>query len=256
MSEDGSQRPEWLDNRGAMWGASAAVILLVLAGLVAVLVWGRGGSPAQSAPPSLPAASTAPSGANGGGSAAPGSDSDSDSDSACNLPADDQTVPKVPPPGVQWSVVDTVALPWSTTAGAVHRDGAVWTCYARTPVGALMAAAVLSVTSEGPQGVEVLEKQAVSGPNRSARIASLRQQPPEPKQPGETAVIAGYKFLDYSQSRATVQIAGAFGGQYLVVTTPLVWSDGDWKLNLDTPGGTVPGQAIPSLAGYTQWGAR
>lgn len=119
-----------------------------------------------------------------------------------------------------------------------------------------MAAAVLSATPGSPQGAEVLATQALPGPNRDATLSSLRQQPPAPKQAGETAAIAGFRFLDYSADRATIQIAGAFGGHYLVVTMPLVWSDGDWKLNLDPPGGAIPGQGIPSLAGYTQWGAQ
>lgn len=245
MSEqpDHGDRP---DSRGTWWVASIAVILLILAGLVAVLVWGGGGEARQAA---APRPGVAP---DSGQSPSPTPTTES---LACAPSDSDQSVPSAAPRGVQWSVVNTVALPWSPTAGALRRNGALWSCYARTPTGALLAATVLSVTPDGPAGADVLEQQAVPGPNRQARIASLRRQPPAPKRPGETATIAGFKFLSYGRDQTTVQIVGAFGGKYLVVTVPLVWAGGDWKLNLDTPGGTVPGQALPSLVGYTEWGA-
>lgn len=236
-----------LDSRGTWWVASITVILLILAGLIAVLVWGNGGKTQRSAAAPAPTGGTTPQ-AMATASPSPAA--------SCNPPASEQTVPRTAPPDVHWTVVNTVALPWSTTAGAAKRVGALWTCYAHTPTGALMAAAVLTATPASPQGAEVLSMQVVAGPNRDAQLHSLRQQPPVPKQPGETAAIAGFRFLDYSPDRATVQIAGAFGTRFLTVTMPLTWADGDWKLNLDPPGGAIPGQGIPSLAGYTQWGAQ
>lgn len=238
-----------LDSRGTWWVASIAIILLILAGLVAVLVWGNGGGAVNSAAP-LPPTPTASTAAPTTSSAAP------QPAGGCNPPATDQTVPKAAPANIQWSLVNTVALPWSPTAGATKRDGDLWTCYAHTPTGALVAAAVLSVTPYGPGAERVLSSQVLPGPERDARLATVQAQPPQPNEPGTASAVAGFKFLDYSMNRATIQIAFAYASKSFVWTVPLEWSDGDWKLNLDPSGGSVAGQPITNLAGYIGWGAK
>ena len=229
------------------WFASAAVIVAVLLAAGAVIVFGGPGDTstpqATATPGAAPGTSTQPVATSGEGR--PG----------CHPSATDQTVPSAAPSDLQWEVVDSIALPWSSTAGALHRDRGVWTCYAHTPTGALLAATFLSSAESYTQAARVLQEQAISGPNRDAKLAEVRKNPPQSPEPGTTADIAGFKFLDYTPQRATIQIAAAFANRYLVVTVPVVWSGGDWKLNMDPPGGPVPGAPLASLEGYTRLGA-
>jgi len=227
------------------WFVSAAVIVAVLLAAGAVIVFGGPGDtpPRATGTPGGTGTATMPAETSGNGR--PG----------CRPSATDQTVPTAEPPDLRWEIVDGVAYPWSPTAGAFHRNRGVWTCYARTPTGALLAATFLSSAESYTQAARVLEEQALPGPNRDAKLAEVRKNPPQPPEPGTTADIAGFKFLDYTPQRATIQLAGAFANRYLVLTVPVVWSGGDWKLNMDPPGGPVPGAPLASLEGYTRWGA-
>ena len=247
MSDESTAGRQWMEGRNGWWTASIAVIILVLAGLVAVLVLG-GGDDTPTAAPAPTATTTPPTTTATQDPTAP------PTAGACDLDATDQTVPETAP-DAQWQVYNTVALPWSPTAGPTQRDGGVWTCFARTPAGALNAATILSTTPYGLDAQQVLERQVITGPERDAQLESVQREPPAPAQPGSTGVVAGYRFIDYTQDRATIQIAFAYGGELFVWTTALEWVGGDWKLNLDPAGGAVPGQPLASLEGYTEWGA-
>jgi hypothetical protein len=159
------------------------------------------------------------------------------------------------PAGIRWEILYTVAVPWSPDTGPTVRDYAVRRCYQHSPTGALVAAANLAVTTQCPGSDQALRDQVLPGPTRDAMLRAAQTNPPQAKQPGETAAFAGYRFISYSPDTAVLQLAFSFGGKYGMETYQLEWQDGDWKLNLDPPGGSVPGQPLSSIAGFVAWGA-
>ncbi|HET9654482.1 MAG TPA: hypothetical protein VFP72_03960 [Kineosporiaceae bacterium] len=228
------------------WLGSAMFVLAVLVAAVLVVVLGGGsGSTPGNAPTST-----------GTASGLPGTADSSAGTSGCAGSAGNANVPTVQPPsGIRWEVLFTIAVPWSSDAGPAVRDGAHRRCYQHSPVGALLAAANLAVTTQCPGSDRTLRDQVLPGPTRDAMLKAAQTQPPQAKQPGETAALAGYRFLAYSPNVTVLQLAYTFGGKYGMENYRLEWHDGDWMLNLDPPGGSVPGQPLTSLAGFVPWGA-
>jgi len=240
-------------NLNRWWLVAVVVIIAMLAALLAAILF-RGEAPApggnaagptaQPATPATTAAATTPS--------PPPSSSAA---GGCSLPAQDQQVPTRAPAGVTWRIVNTIAIPSSSTAGPGVVEGPVQRCFARTPTGALIAASVLTVTTDAPGADQVLRRQVLPGPGRNAKLEQVQATPPPPKQPGETGVFAGFRFIAYTPDQATVMLAFTFNRRFFVQTQTVQWVDGDWKLNMDPPGGLLPGQPLGSLEGYVQWGA-
>ena len=174
--------------------------------------------------------------------------------SVCGLEAaqDSGSVAAAPP--ATWSLVGTTAAPTIDGAGpgAVDTDG-YRSCYARTPVGALLAASNLVAMGSQPTLQEKVNRGSVApGPGRDRALA----QPPASAGPtGVRVQIAGFRVLRYSGTSADVDVAlrtsnGAIGGQVF----NLVWSDGDWKVRLGDSGELLtPLVQLPDLSGYIPW---
>ena len=196
-----------------------------------------GAAPAVSAP--------APAPASGGASA------------ACPELADGaQEVPTSAPAGVTWALYDTVAVPFSKKAGPALVGEGLARCYARTPVGALLATSQISVRYlAADDWLEVTRAQTV-GAGRDAYIADRtkaeRTAAPDPGG-GAHGQIAGFRFVTHSGTTAVIQIVWRFpDGRMQAATTTVLWQDGDWRLEYpaDPPAPTP----VDSLAGYTPWG--
>ena len=175
--------------------------------------------------------------------------------SGCHLPAGSQKVPSAAPP-VRWELVDTVALPFSVTAGPEYVVGDVARCFAHDPAGALLAVSQISdrlVLSTS------WARQVSTGvvPNAGARAFSqlMRGAPNRPASPGGACQLAGYSFLSYTPARASIALVGRCGGNLQVGTVTAVWYGGDWRLELLPDGGeALTATALASLVGYTPWG--
>lgn len=236
------------------WQLAAAVIVVAMLTAVVTLVLNREQAPNPGSVTAAPtAAPVTPSATASGVDPSPPPSSVAAGD--CSLSNRGQDVPTRPPAGVAWRIVNTIAVPTSETAGPAITDDPVLRCFARTPTGALLAASVLTVTTDAPGADQVLRRQVLPGPTRDAELAQVRATPPAPKQPGETGVFAGFRFVAYTPDQATVMLAFAFRGRFFVQTQTVRWVDGDWKLDMDPPGGLLPGQPVRSLEGYVEWGA-
>jgi hypothetical protein len=176
----------------------------------------------------------------------------------CSLPAASQAVPAAPPAEVRWEIYDTVALPFSATAGPQAVTGDVARCYAHTPAGALLAAVQIAVRYVlAPDWRTVLARQVVPGPGASVYAAQRAQDPAvNTSQPGQYGQIAGFQFVTYTPELAVMQIVSRLPGGSLQVTTMTTqWAGGDWRLVLHddgTPGGNV--QQLDNLDGFVPWG--
>lgn len=136
-------------------------------------------------------------------------------------------------------------------------DGDVARCYAHTPVGALIAAWQITTryfTANDWRAVTL--DQTMPGPGRSAYIQKRSQVAGGAASPGEYAQLAGFKFVSYTPAEAVIEIVtrtsdGSMGMTVLTV----MWSAGDWKLQLQGDGSASPSvQQVTSLDGFVAWG--
>ena len=157
-------------------------------------------------------------------------------------------------PAATWALVGTTAAPSikGQGPGKVEEDG-YRSCYARTPTGALLAAAnYTALGSYGPLRKKFYEEATVPGPGRDAL---LRKPITGAGGGGARIQIAGFRVLRYDGKQADVDIAfrtssGAVGGMVLNVA----WSGGDWKIRVADDGSELsPVVQLPNLTGYVPW---
>ena len=242
QSEPPTPRRPARERLGRTWTVTAAAIVaLIILAAVVVIFATRGGDKAPAASPRKPSPA-APSAARGR-----------------SAPAQDQTVPTSPPAGVTWSLFQGVALASSATAGPARVDGPVYSGYAHTPVGALLAANQIGVRyllTPGNGWRRVVEQQVVPGPGRDVFIVNRAKVTTTEAAPGTYGQLAGFRFVTYTPDVAVIQFVTRFSSGTLQVTTnTMQWASGDWKLQLQPDGGSSPtAQRIDNLSGYVPWG--
>ncbi|MEU6201530.1 hypothetical protein [Streptomyces sp. NPDC047061] len=160
------------------------------------------------------------------------------------------------PRDLRWRQLGTMMVPTSPSAGPLHRDDDLWWCFARTPVGAVLAAHTILVELSGTHWRTVTEQQIVPG-NRRDRFISLKAVAGEPAPgTGGAGRYVGFTVPSYARDSATVQllVTNPVGG-YLSTSVSLRWRDGDWKLDPLGDGSlyTTPEQTQPF--GFVQWGS-
>lgn len=168
--------------------------------------------------------------------------------------------PLLSPPAVRWQLFETVALPFSPTAGPMSSDGPVFSSYERSQTGALIAAVQLAtrfLITPGEGWRRVVDRQVLPGPGRAAFVtarAGVEANDP----PGTYGQIAGFRMLTFTPDVAVVQLVSRFalaGGSLQVSTATVKWVDGDWRLELQPDGAASPtAQPVLSLDGFVVWG--
>lgn len=233
--------------------AAGIILLLILlvAGLVIAIKVSGGHRHADTTPSPSPTVSSAP------GSTSPGTARTSSTGQTCNLPAGSQTVPDATPLGITWKIYQTVALPFSSKYGPEYVDGGVARCYAHNPTGALIAASQIPYRYLiAPDWRQVVNQQVVDNSGRSVYITNRAAASNQGgNQPGDYNQLAGFKFVDYSQSQAVIEfVSQSAQGVMQATTTTVDWVGGDWQLDLQPDGGPSP-NALPvtSINGFSQW---
>ncbi len=228
-------------------GAAVVVAVLVVLGLVLSLTNVFGGAPDQRAVPgpvpgdplTTAAASPVPAG----------------SASVCGLAGVGMSGTVAQAPDATWSLVGTTAAPAikAVGPGRIDSDG-YRSCYARTPVGALTAAAnYLAIGSTGSLRKQFYERAPVPGPGRDALLRK-----PIPADGGSEGVriqIVGFRVLRYNGEQADVDLAVQTSkGAYAGTVFNLLWSGGDWKVRIADDGEQLsPVVQIPDVNGYIPW---
>jgi hypothetical protein len=177
----------------------------------------------------------------------------------CRPTDTNQQIPSAPPPGLTWQVYNTIAFPFSVTAGpmVVEKEG-VARCYAHTPLGALLAVSHIGYRMMwASDWRKVAAAQVLPSAGRDVYVRR-RAEVPEPLdfRPGELAQIAGFQFVAYTQTTAVVQlVTRGPEGSMRSLTFTVMWQDGDWKLQVQPSGDASPNaQDISSLDGFVAWG--
>jgi hypothetical protein len=238
------QTPFW-GRRGFLFALAAVALIGVLLVVVLVATSGTNGTPE--------AGSTAPPAAD-----APASPSSS-------TPAVDEgptAVPTTTPEGIRWEIyggsgMTGVALPASEKAGPRQVTASTATGYAHTPLGALLAASNIPFRKLlAPAWQDVVTSQIVPGPGRDAFAAARAKLTDTSVAPGQLGQLAAFKFVNYSESTATIQLVSRFtSGTKQVATITVLWSGGDWKEVLQPNGADSPTtQKVADLIGYVPWG--
>ncbi|CCK24553.1 putative secreted protein [Streptomyces davaonensis JCM 4913] len=161
------------------------------------------------------------------------------------------------PADLRWGTVHGTRVPVSASQGPARREGRLWRCFARTRVGAALAAQIICSQMSSPAWRLAVQDQVVPGRGRE-RFAAKRefvQDTAESAAPA-TATWAGYRTLSYQGRSATVGLLIKTAQGYTATSVRMRWADGDWKVLAGDDGALysrLTASAVPS--GYTLWEA-
>ncbi|WP_405863171.1 hypothetical protein OG407_32965 [Streptomyces sp. NBC_01515] len=229
------------------WQASAGFLaLVVVLGVIATLTSGSGTAGRAEAPASkgpLSGTVTKKDGRPGG----------------CRT--DDSAGDAIPtsvPKDISWHTLGIGRVPVSASAGPTRMQGAVWWCFAHTPMGAVLAATDIPTQMSGSQWRTVTDQQVVAGQGRELFVF---QRTAVPDSDGANAApatssYAGFQVTSYTSGAAAVGLLIKNDQGYAKTTVYVRWSGGDWKIQPDGSGGLYSQLASEqSAVGYTLWGA-
>ncbi len=196
------------------------------------------------------------------------------SPSRCGLPGFEKSATQTQAPTAAWLLVGESKAPQvkDVGPGVIAADGMRY-CYSHTSMGAVLASANLVAIARIPElrdqiSAELLLLQSGSSPSATretspasptATTASASSSPTQSEDSAPTLDIRGFSLVDYSETKATVQLAYEFQGtfvepsrRYFTASISMQWQAGDWRLN------TQDLEAIPTgtradLAGFTPW---
>jgi len=174
----------------------------------------------------------------------------------CQASPETDTIPTAPPDDLQWKGIGSMEVPVSATAGPARFSGDVWTCFAHSPMGAVIAAYDIVGSLLSPQWRTAAQDEIAPGPGLRAFLADSQGQTYQPLTPGEVVQPVGFEMITYTPAQATVEtLAAAGNGDYQADERTLAWTGGDWKLVM-TPAGTMgpDPQLVVSAAGFVPWG--
>ncbi len=174
--------------------------------------------------------------------------------------APSQGIPDSAPSGVIWQIVDTVALPFSDSAGPIRVTDGIPAGFAHTPTGALLAMVQIDFRHLiQPNFVAVTAADVADTPGRAeffhlVQVGGLTN--PTNPQPGTYLQLAGFEFVSYTSSTAVIQLLTArLDGSYQISTLTVAWDGTDWQLVLQADGTDSPNQQIvASPVGFVLWG--
>jgi hypothetical protein len=175
----------------------------------------------------------------------------------CPSSPQSSTIPTAPPADLQWKGDGAIEVPISASDGPFRVQGDVQSCFAHSPMGAVIAAYDIFGSLLSPQGMTSAALAGLApGPGRQVYIAGTRAQGIPTLTPGELVQPVGFQFVAYTPQQATIETLASAGGQsYQTDERTLVWSGGDWRLLLTPDGSIGPDpQLMQSAAGFVLWG--
>jgi hypothetical protein len=160
---------------------------------------------------------------------------------------------------------DSVWLPYSPDAGPGRETGGLVSGFARTDLGAGLAAVHLSVRSTyyaGPTVFDATIEDQLTGRHRDALHAAVRAEYETNRTrlhlaAGATVPFAGsvptaFHTTFTSPEDASVEVVWVSAGHFYVASYRLVWIDGDWRLFAEDPTATAKVPVFTAMpAGYS-----
>jgi hypothetical protein len=179
-------------------------------------------------------------------------------------------VPQLSLTDLRWSDYYGVELPFSATAGPHDTSGGLAVGFARSPLGALLAAVNIGVRANaqwGPRIFTAVIRGQVTGPDAAALLANCQAAYGQASQSdgvtggqplGDVDVTEeAFRWVAYTPAAAIIDLVSAAPGSQgttvrAAAQIEVVWDDGDWKA-IAPPGGNWGNSAteLSSLRGYT-----
>jgi hypothetical protein len=164
--------------------------------------------------------------------------------------------PAKPPEDVTWRTLEAGhRIPLSATQGPLRTEGGVLRCFARTPMGAVLAAYIIPFMLQGPDWQQVLNRQVVSGTGREILAVRLERVAEAPMQRANGSGYVGFALDRYTPDSAIVQllVRGATGNHTASILQ-LRWEGDDWRIQPGSIGELYQSAGeIHGSAGYTLW---
>jgi hypothetical protein len=176
---------------------------------------------------------------------------------SCPATSASDAIPTAPPGDLRWQNLGAMLVPVSATSGPARYAGAVWECYAHSPLGAVMAAYDIFAGLASPDWRTVAGHEVVPGRGQRAFIAASQSQAYQAPPPGAIAQAVGFEVVSYTLQQATIEaLASAGEDAYQADERTVAWVDGDWKMVLTPDGDTGPDtQLVTSAGGFVLWGS-
>lgn len=208
------------NGRVGLWIAGGVVAIAVVVGVVG-LTLPRASTPD---PTDTGTPSTAPTSAGG-----------------CSSIANDSTAV---PTDLRWTASAGVTWPVSDSLGPTSVDAGFPDCFARSPIGAALAAvtSVYSVVDHDP--IEAFDFYTVDSPSKAKVIEEAKalsgDQPDLARQLSENGMaLVGFQIREYDSSRAAVSLVYSMASSstgFRTIPRTMVWANGDWRAKLDDTG--------------------
>lgn len=225
--------PQTLKGKTALWG-SLAVAFVVAVLLVFLLV-----TPNKSAEPAAqPEPVTSESAAAQG---------------KCNVPVGDTSSKPVMPKDLRWEAKDGWTWPVSDTYGPTQTKDGFGVCFARSPLGAALAAVTINASGNAINARKAGELYGIPG----IGLDLAMKDSPDGPVGGDPSTYAGFivdSFTKDETSITTVYATAASSTGYIGFPLTLKWIDGDWKLKTLDDGSSYVGQApSPAKGAFVEW---
>ncbi|WP_405991017.1 hypothetical protein [Streptomyces sp. NBC_00986] len=167
-------------------------------------------------------------------------------------------IPTSVPKDISWHTLGIGRVPVSASAGPTRMQGAVWWCFAHTPMGAVLAATDIPTQMSGSQWRTVTDQQVVAGQGRELFVFQRTAVPDTAGSDSAptTSSYAGFQVTSYTSGAASVVLLIKSDQGYAKTTVYVHWSGGDWKIQPDGSGSLYSQlTSEQSAVGYTLWGA-
>jgi hypothetical protein len=175
--------------------------------------------------------------------------------SSCGLADGSQTIPRTAPK-TEWYLNGTLVTPKNATFGPGKDVAGIHSCFSRSSLGALFAAANAAADIANPKvdKRQFLETRAARTAGYEAALDAL-----DDTSDSDTGGVqfAGFRVDAASAASATVQLVvspteGPSAGSFIAITYNLQWTDGDWLVVVPEDGVPVS-SVVTSLSGYIEW---
>jgi hypothetical protein len=179
----------------------------------------------------------------------------------CKLPPNDEGLSEAPA-GVSWDFQDGILVPVRDTIGPGITDAdGLKHCFHRSPAGAVVAVLTTVAQAQDPRHLtDVVQRRVVPGPGQRLALGEARRLLASPSPDADRNKLGqvqyvGYKFIDYTQTRAILSVAIQVDPDHIgAISLAVRWSGGDWKIDLRSDGQLGPDpDVLASLDGYVRF---